>query len=400
MSDDAGAALAACAEQLAAPGSGVSVSARHDGPRDYLYVPNRRSPRLLVPASPSAAAARSMMRFSASLSAREAVGRLGLAAALRVGAGRFLPDGLTVAPRHAGGLADHLAAALGVESVVFSLGVGTARANRKPVLQVFDTDGRSLAFVKLGVTEVSRTDVTAEAESLRLLEASPLPTTLEVPRLLHLGEWEGMTVLAMTALRTSFAQRPRAQWHVPHALMDSFGRAFGSGSVRRLVEMPLWARIAADVAQLPPTAVQASLSRSLERLAPYADGADFVEATWHGDWTPWNMARAHRRTQLWDFERLESGVPLGLDALHYGVNTYTRAHGLSVPHVRAGLVMGRPACEDRGSADAVLAATYLATITVRYQKSVHRIGGHLVSDRAELMANALDDWLDSMEESR
>ena len=48
---------------------------------------------------------------------------------------------------------------------------------------------------------------------------------------------------------------------------------------------------------------------------------------WHGDWTPWNMSRRRGRLQLWDWERFETGVPLGLDRCHYGVNAVVRRDG-------------------------------------------------------------------------
>lgn len=100
------------------------------------------------------------------------------------------------------------------ETVDVSLGLGTARTNRKPVLQVFDARGRSLAFVKVGENSVTEPLVRAEAASLRRLGECELPRLLEVPRLLHLGRWEGATVVAMTALETSHWQ-PHPSVHHP-----------------------------------------------------------------------------------------------------------------------------------------------------------------------------------------
>ena len=94
-----------------------------------------------------------MLRFSAALSAPDTVKRLGVSGLLRGRAYAPFQDRITVEER-AGSLRSHLGDVFG-EPVDLSLGLGTARANRKPVLQVFDARGRSLAFVKIGVTPVT-----------------------------------------------------------------------------------------------------------------------------------------------------------------------------------------------------------------------------------------------------
>ena len=39
---------------------------------------------------------------------------------------------------------------------------------------------------------------------------------------------------------------------------------------------------------------------------------------WHGDLSPWNLApTSDGRLFVWDWERYETGVPLGFDALHH-----------------------------------------------------------------------------------
>jgi aminoglycoside phosphotransferase (APT) family kinase protein len=46
-------------------------------------------------------------------------------------------------------------------------------------------------------------------------------------------------------------------------------------------------------------------------------GADEIAfGAWHGDFTPWNMARSGDTTYLWDWERA-APAPAGLDLLHF-----------------------------------------------------------------------------------
>ncbi len=59
-------------------------------------------------------------------------------------------------------------------------------------------------------------------------------------------------------------------------------------------------------------------SRSLSQLRDVAADVDLPVGSWHGDWTPWNLApSADRGMLVWDWERFASGVPVGYDALHY-----------------------------------------------------------------------------------
>ena len=51
----------------------------------------------------------------------------------------------------------------------------------------------------------------------------------------------------------------------------------------------------------------------------------------HGDWTPWNMRRLDGRLVVWDWERSRDGVPIGLDALHYGLLVALNARHLPPP---------------------------------------------------------------------
>jgi hypothetical protein len=356
---------------------------------ELAVLPNAAAPRLLVPVGNPVAAARAMLRFSAALSTRDTVKRLGVSGLLRARADAAFPDRITVTER-AGSLRRHLGEVFG-ESVDFSLGLGTARANRKPVLQVFDARGRSIAFVKIGGTEVTEALVRAEAASLGRLAEADLPDELEVPRLLHLGPWEGATVLAMTALDTSFLQRPRRQFDVPQAEMDRFHAAFAE-EARPPVESPWWDQMVTAQQSLGSSEVRDRLGDALERLRLAVTDRPLPLGGWHGDWTPWNMSRRRGRLQLWDWERFETGVPRGLDRCHYGVNAVTRRDGTDVAAVMRGLELAG-VTDDPGGEDHLVGATYLAAITCRYLVGAEGDLGETISERSLVMLDALEAWL-------
>jgi Phosphotransferase enzyme family len=352
-------------------------------------LPHVGAPRLLVPVGNPTAAARAMLRFSAALSTGDTVKRLGVSTLLRARAAAAFPDRITVSER-AGSMRGYLGEVFG-EPVDFSLGLGTARANRKPVLQVFDARGRSLAFVKIGGTEVTEALVSREAGSLQQLAEADLPAGIEVPRLLHLGTWEGATVLAMTALETSFLQRPARQFDVPVAEMRQFEAAF-TEEARPLADSPFWKQLVATQEALASVEVRARLGDALAQLLRTAADHPLPLAGWHGDWTPWNMSRHRGRLQLWDWERFETGVPLGLDRCHYGVNAITRRDGFDQPSVLRGLELAGITA-DSGRQDHLVAATYLAAITCRYLEGAESDLGATIADSSRVMLETLCTWL-------
>jgi hypothetical protein len=357
---------------------------------EFAVVPHARSPRLLVPVHRRASAA-ALLRFSSAVSARETAGRLALSAVLRTGAAAF-PDRITVHGDDAGSLASYLAEVAG-EPVTFSLGIGTARVNRKPVLQVFDAGGRSLGFAKIGDSAQARLDVRAEAASLERISTVGWDH-LQVPRVLHLGMWTDMVVLLQSALPTSPLQRPRHQWSVPRAAMDELAGAFAE-SPAPLADLP-WIHQQRRIAErLANERTRATLDRCLDALVDLAGSRAWPIGAWHGDWTPWNMARAPQngQVQLWDWERFETGVPRGLDPFHYLVNAVTRRDGTTLETIRSALVLAGAEPARVGSTGHVLAGTYLLAVAGRYLPLSEGPGGEHIAARTAAFVRALQAWL-------
>jgi hypothetical protein len=286
---------------------------------EFLVVPSADRPRLLVPAGAPRAAAASVNRFSHALGWRDRVVRTALMVALRSGAlDTRAPDRLQVGVPP--GLADevrslpeHLAGLLG-DDVVLSVGVGTPRANRKPVLQAISPSGRALAFVKLGDTAVTRDLLAAEAGALRRLADRP-PPGIEVPRLLHSGAWNGVHLLVQSPLRTPVLPGARRS-APPVAAMRSLADTFDRGRLE-VTRSPLWGSLTGAPALVRDGARRDLFARVVATLAERLGGIELRHSAWHGDWTPWNLVRTRTAVRAWDWERFAEGVPVGLDALHY-----------------------------------------------------------------------------------
>ncbi len=353
----------------------------------WFLVPNRSTPRLLVPADQRMAGARSLWRFSSALTPKEVILRTAGAAAVAARLPRAVPDLLVASSPGADSITTHLAAVLG-HGVSVSLSIGTARANRKPVLEIFDEQGRSIAFAKVGSTAVAADRVRAEAQALRRLAEVRLGN-LVVPRLLHFGDWGDVPVVVMSTVPTGPAQRPGGAWRIPHAAMSTLSVAFGRTMVP-LPELPGWERQTRIVARLRIDEHRERLASALTRVVDRAQMPQLAGA-WHGDWTPWNMARSAGRISLWDWERFEEGVPAGLDRVHFAVNTMTETHGLGVQQVREGLEWAARATRSAAPGPDLPGLVYLSLIATRYLASVEEPGGDLIRERALVMLATLEE---------
>lgn len=288
---------------------------------DLVVLPGRRTPRIAVPARPRRAAAAATLRYTAQQPWRDRVAAFTLAGASLAGADRLRPRvesaGAPGGNGDAESVDDLLGRVLG-ERVVCSLAITAARANRKPVLQVFDRRGRTVAFAKVGISPVARRLVDAEAEALAVASAA-LPSLVVVPTPVHHGTWGETSVLVTTPLPLGRRIRPRAR---RPELADAMRAVAALGSedglaayLDELVEQ-------ADALAAGPWRGVLGDLRTAIRAKALRTGA------WHGDWTPWNCARDRSRILLWDLERFDRPVPLGFDALHYALNEEVRERGV------------------------------------------------------------------------
>jgi hypothetical protein len=284
--------------------------------REFVFVPSATRPRLLLPGASAATAATALRRYSHALGLAERAGRALGAAAVRTGmAHRLLPDRLriTLAGEDRDDTIETVLSELLGEPVVVSLGLGNRRANQKPVLQAIAPDGRSLAFVKVGDSAVTRPLVQAEAEALDHLAGLGL-RTIRVPEVLHRVAWRGLELLVLSPLPTTPRRRRRAA-HLPFAAFTELATVGGVAEAP-LLASPYWQTLETAVAQLSGEPAE-RLRRALDVVAARHGDDVLTFGAWHGDWTPWNMSWERAGVAVWDWERFATGVPLGFDALHY-----------------------------------------------------------------------------------
>lgn len=211
-------------------------------------------------------------------------------------------------------LSEHLRRLFNRGPVVIAFG-GGGGPYRKPVLQVFGTEGTPLGYVKVGWNDWTRDAVRREATALRSCAARPV--RVGVPALLDHSVWRGLELL-VTAPLPRGVRRLRTSSRLPEAGLLREISELSQPYVGELAASPWWrglrTRILAGVADPAARTRLALLADCVER----AYGRVTLEfGSWHGDFVPWNLARLGDRLYAWDWESSAPDAPVGFDALHF-----------------------------------------------------------------------------------
>jgi len=280
-------------------------------------------------------------------------------------------------------LIDKISRDLGVE-VWAAIHLGPPRANRKPILHLIDRDGESVAFVKVGLNELTQRLVRAEAETLETLAQIDLQELI-VPEVLAAGRWRQCEYLVLSPVETESRRgidadrRQRAMQELVSAL-----------PTRRevLLTSKWWWDLRSALRDRDHSDARELLGLA-DRFGAVFGAKRLLMGAAHGDWAPWNMAMTRQATVVWDWERFSHSVPVGFDSLHYAVEDAVRNHGLPprrAVHKISGqagpIVVGNGAPSELG---VQLMALYLLAIGERY-----------VTDRQDLAGASRGDlrtWL-------
>ena len=292
-----------------------------DAHREYLLLPNGRRPRLLVPLGRRAAAG-AVRGYGVGRGRSARWQAAALTAGMTTGiAPLFLRDRVRLVDGSRRGdatsIESHLAGLLGTD-VLLSMYLGAPRANRKPVLQVLAPDGRTLAYVKVGVDPLTSRLVRDEAAALATLAAAGLQRST-VPGVLHSGRWNGLDLLVQSPLPVA-GQRSRPDRDRVVAAQAELA-AVGGAPAGPLSLSPYWAGLTDRVEALPASPAAETLAELTGRIGKAFGDVALPLGAWHGDWTPWNTALAGDRLLVWDWERFAPSVPVGYDALHWALQT-------------------------------------------------------------------------------
>ncbi len=187
---------------------------------------------------------------------------------------------------------------------------------------------------------------------------------LRTPRVLAAFTWEGAEVLVTAALPISwwYVRRGRA------AAVDAAAReivALGDRSTGPLGDSTWFVR----TRQRLVDAGCGDTAETLDGLASAPHPVSF--GAWHGDFTSWNHDVVRRSVTVWDWERFDPDVPVGLDLVHLAFQeTLQRTqqpvetvHALTVDHLDPARLVATGAHPETASLVPLL---YLAELLARY----------------------------------
>jgi hypothetical protein len=351
----------------------------------FLALPSAASPRVLADGRARSLVARVVRGQTGSPKPLVRLGRHGLSVAARAGLVTWIPrTSLFVhGSKLAASIEDPLRGVLGIDEIRIAMSFGPPRANRKPVLQVVDAGGQVLAFVKVGHNDLTEALVRREAECLRTLSGLDWSDVV-LPRSLDLVEWRDLVLFVQSplAMPNRRMEEPAARSRLL-AVVDEIAASSGL-STSAWGDHPLRSRLlkrlgAAGVAGAPWRDALLALPQDLEVRT----------GSWHGDLNPGNLALTHERCPVWDWERSETGVPLGFDLLHYVLQDALTRQGDEPAEAAHALLSRAPSLLERfghGPAQADLVArAYLVTLADRYLADDQ--------ERAGARIGAVRDWL-------
>jgi hypothetical protein len=283
------------------------------GGQAFIVLPSARRPKLLAPLTPRRLAGEAVWRPSAADRPMKSAGRriVAMAAGSRVGPVLFR-DRVTIHHRDPidASIVGCLTEAVG-EPVTACISLGSMRANRKPVLQVHTAAGRLVGYAKVGISDLTAELVRAEADALGRLARQSFQE-FSHPSPLWRGCWRGLEVLLVSAL-PRHAGGPSKP---PTAAMREL--ASHAGTARLPLGESAWLRrLRSRCESVTDEVWHRRLLRLHEALAARHGETTLTFGAWHGDWGPWNMSWLGGIPQVWDWERYQHGVPVGLDAVHY-----------------------------------------------------------------------------------
>jgi hypothetical protein len=357
------------------------------GTRRYALVPSAANPAVAVPLSPRRGAASVIANYKASARGFDRFGLRSLAALARTGALQLWPAQLVLAaPADGdhGSLESHLSDVLG-RPIQLSVYTSPPRANRKPVVQLLDDHGCTFGYAKIGVNPLTSRLVRGEAQALRTLAGQSLPG-LRTPTTLYDGVWAGLPIVVQAPLdvRTSLSVPQDVLVHAmttvaqiaPTQVVPATANGYLSGLRARL----------ADVGTRRGQWLGEALTAWCRATAP---GEAIRLAAWHGDWTPWNMAYDRAALAVWDWERFETGVPAGYDALHFASQAAIvgagRAPGQAVESMLASAAELLAPFGVRPDDAERIGLLYLLELAARYEADGQEAAGARLG--------VLEDWL-------
>jgi hypothetical protein len=273
-------------------------------------------------------------------------------------------------------LIDRAQRLIGRDDLSAAVILGRDRPNRKPVLKLLAPDGGPVAFAKVGWNEISRTLVRHEADMLSVLGTDERrPVSFQVPSVIGFDEGDGVDLLVVTPVPQASGLRGGPPSDVP--MRATHEVAVGSGvSWDTVAESAYWSSLldrVTDATDDPTNHMGSDQAHAFEQLELAYGSREVPFGSWHGDWTPWNMTRVDGSLFVWDWERAEGPVPIGLDLAHFDFDVRVKIDGRTPTRaIHESVLESGPRLEALGLPSGLthlVASLHLLEMTLRFQQA-------------------------------
>jgi hypothetical protein len=287
----------------------------------YALFPRAEAPRLLLPTTSAAAAARALqLRYNGQRPLAARAMRAAAALAVRAGALRHLSRGAVADGAEdpaLAGLAAHLSTLLG-QPVLLGTRLRTLDPHQSQVMLALNSAGDRLAYVKIAWNGLTEKLLDAEEAALRRCELQDLHF-VRAPRVLTRTRFGNLDLLVTRPLSLGITPlRPRLELPGEKVLAELAG--VGVRERAALADSQYWAAVRKRVDSLAAGCGPDAGAYLEDRMAAVLElaGSRSIEfGGWHGDLVPWNYAQTRGRVQVWDWEYWQESAPLGLEEMQY-----------------------------------------------------------------------------------
>ena len=209
------------------------------------------------------------------------------------------------------------AVGLGVQVESCAITLGPRRYNRKPVVQLIGPGARTVGYLKVGADAATSDMVANEAARINQM-IHPVTGPLDVPRLLWRSVWNGRAVACFSPVGRTAATVPADTTRLAAVAAAVIEAGGGSAQTTMHESEPI-----TQLHKLALTNGVPELQTFLDRLLDAHGHRPVTVATWHGDFSPWNMISDETTTALLDWEFSADNMAVGADLLHYDVMVAT-----------------------------------------------------------------------------
>lgn len=200
----------------------------------------------------------------------------------------------------------------GERNPAFSMSLGAPGKYRKLTIQVMRPNGKTLGYIKLGLTKPAGERVQHEARVLEDLSG----LWPQVPRVLYAGEWQNQYMLFQSPLEGRPGPAELSAMHVEFLEKLAAVRRVDKPGLRVVEEVAARWKV---VTWRCDWRWQQLGTETLTAARNDLEGAVVPCGVWHGDFAPWNTRIRDGKLSLFDWESCEYGMPLGWDTFHFSV---------------------------------------------------------------------------------